>query len=172
MRFVVILGSNSGERRQLLERATSIVASRTGRLLMTSGFYETEPWGFESEELFLNQVAVFESEFAPEVFLSFCLQTEQELGRVRTPQVRYSSRTIDIDILFCDDAVVNTPTLTVPHPRLQERNFVLTPLNEVLPDFIHPILHKKVSELLEACPDTLVAKRVSVPESVDSLSLS
>lgn len=155
----VILGSNSGNRREIIDKAVSIL-SVAGQLISSSSFYETEPWGFESTEQFLNKVAVLDTAMSPEAFLKYCLETEKALGRTRTPGVRYSSRTIDIDILFCDQQIINTPDLTVPHPRIAERNFVLAPLNEIMPDFIHPVLHKKISGLLSLCPDKLAVKRI------------
>lgn len=159
--IVTILGSNSGDKHRLLDEAVSLL-SQAGRVIKQSSFYETEPWGFEADENFLNRVVVFDTDLSPHDFLRHCLNVEQRLGRVRkTGGPRYASRPIDIDILFCDDRIIDTPELTVPHPRLCERNFVLTPLAEVLPDFIHPIKKQSIANLLAVCPDRSEVKKIS-----------
>lgn len=160
MQVTVILGSNAGDKRQLFSRAISILAGQGNRVLRKSSLYETEPWGFESQELFLNQAVIFETSLVPGEFLQLCLDTEQKLGRTRTPGVRYSSRTIDIDLLFWDSEIIDTPELTIPHPRIAERNFVLTPLREIMPGFIHPVLKKNISELAGECPDNLSVRQL------------
>ena len=140
----------------LMEQALSLLAKRTGKLQVVSSYYETAPWGFESSEPFLNQVAVFETGLSSRDFLEICLQTEKKLGRIRNaPESGYSSRTMDIDILFCNSDIIESPALTIPHPRITERNFVLVPLVEIMPDFIHPVFRKTIRELAETCPDTL-----------------
>lgn len=160
MRAVTIFGSNSGDRQALITQAIRKL-SETGRIVASSSFYETEPWGFECRENFLNQITVFETALSPEEFLKTCLDTEKQLGRIRTPDgPRYSSRPIDIDLLFCDSRILNTPTLTLPHPRMCERNFVLVPLAEIMPDFVHPVLGKSIATLLEESPDRLQVKKI------------
>ncbi len=161
MQITVILGSNSGDKFQLIRDALTLLEERAGRIKMISSLYETAPWGFESKEMFINQVAVFETPLLPHAFLQICQETEHALGRIRTAHVRYASRTIDIDILFCESLIIRSPELTVPHPRLQERNFVLVPLEEIMPDFEHPVLHKKISVLLSESPDSLAVKKQS-----------
>lgn len=160
MLITVILGSNSGDKKHYLHEAARLLSEKAGKITAASSLYETAPWGFTCQENFLNQVLVFETELNPQTFLQTALQTEQILGRKRDASVRYSSRTIDIDLLFCGSQIIHTPELTLPHPRIAERNFVLTPLNELMPDFIHPILHKTVSQLLSVCPDPLTVKRL------------
>ena len=94
-------------------------------------------------------------------FLQRCLETEKRLGRIRLAGgPRYSSRPIDIDLLFYDSVILNTPDLILPHPRMQERNFVLTPLAEILPDFVHPVFQKTIATLLQECPDKLEARKL------------
>lgn len=161
MQIVTIFGSNSGDKYQIIKEATSILSS-AGQILMASSFYETEPWGFECKENFLNQVIVFETPLSPLDFLHRCLETEKQLGRIRNPQgPRYSSRPIDIDILFCESLVMDTPELILPHPRLTERNFVLTPLAEIMPDFVHPVLSKTITQLRSECPDQSMVKKAT-----------
>lgn len=154
MQSITIFGSNSGDKYQIITEATRLLSEVAGEVVMASSFYETEPWGFECDEKFLNRVIVFETSLSPQEFLKACLDTESRLGRVRNSNgPRYTSRPIDIDILFYDSLILNTPELILPHPRLCERNFVLTPLSEILPDFIHPIFQKKISLLREECAD-------------------
>lgn len=158
--IATILGSNSGDKYQLLKEAAHLL-SASGKIIRQSSFYETEPWGFESDENFLNQVIIFETPLKPSDFLHCCLEVEKKLGRVRNPNgPRYTSRPIDIDILFCDSRIINTPELTVPHPRICERHFVLAPLAEVMPEFIHPGKQKSIQELLSICPDCSIVKRI------------
>lgn len=170
VRVVLLTGGNLGEVAQTLATARRKLAERAGRELAASTLYESEPWGFEAPERFLNQVLVLDTSLEPEQLLDCCQQIEQEGGRVRpqsqtqvlqnvegqsvadepTPPLRqYSSRSLDIDILFYGDQVIDTPRLQVPHPLLHRRGFVLRPLAEVLPDFVHPVLHKTVSQLLD-----------------------
>lgn len=165
MQVVTILGSNSGDKFRLMEQAVSLLSEEAGKITLASSYYETAPWGFECEEDFLNRVVVFETEICPESFLQTALDTEKRLGRTRPANgTRYTSRPIDIDILFYGTKIIDTPTLIVPHPRLELRNFVLTPLCEILPDFIHPVSHKSIQTLWEECPDKSEVRKIdSVP---------
>lgn len=159
---VTILGSNSGNKYLLMEKAIHLLSEKAGKFLLASSYYETEPWGFECDENFLNRIVVFRTALSPEQFLQVCLDIEQQLGRIRSGNnPRYTSRPIDIDILFYGSEIISTSDLTIPHPRLTERNFVLTPLNEVMPDFIHPVLHQSISTLLDECPDKLKVVRTA-----------
>jgi len=159
MQAVTIFGSNSGQKQELITQAIHRLSS-VGKAILSSSFYETEPWGFECNENFLNQITVFETSLSPQAFLDCCLQTEKQLGRIRFPGgPRYSSRPIDIDLLFCDSLIIHTPGLVLPHPRLCERNFVLVPLSEIMPDFIHPVSGKTIARLLAESPDRLQVKK-------------
>lgn len=162
MQAVTIFGSNSGKKQELIIQAIRQL-SQAGEIVLSSSFYETEPWGFKCHENFLNQITVFETLLSPEEFLKTCLDIEKKLGRVRTSNgPRYSPRPIDIDLLFCDSQIINTPTLTLPHPRLSERNFVLIPLAEIMPDFVHPVLGKTIANLLTESPDRLQVKKSDI----------
>jgi 2-amino-4-hydroxy-6-hydroxymethyldihydropteridine diphosphokinase len=114
-----------------------------------SSVYETPPWGFTEQGAFLNQVVKVETYLEPEPLLRHLKRLETALGRV--PSFQNGPRLIDIDILFFDELIVNTPPLVIPHPRLHERAFVLVPLAEIEPGLMHPILQKPVSELLTVC---------------------
>src|SRR5688572_15059077 len=140
------LGSNLGDRRALIGRALDRLAPRR-----VSSIVETEPWGVADQPRFLNAVAEIETDLAPGALLDRLLDLERDLGRVRTG--RWSPRTIDLDLLLFGDRQVNTPSLTVPHPRLHERLFVLEGLAELCPDLRVPGLDRTVHELLEACPE-------------------
>ena len=160
MVITVILGSNSGDKAEYIRQATNLLIERSGKLAASSSLYKTAPWGFESDEPFLNQVLQIETGLCPETFLQQALAIEKALGRRRLSSVRYASRTIDIDLLFCDSEIIGTPSLTVPHPRIAERRFVLVPLNEIMPGFVHPLLRKSISQLLAECDDPLSVKKL------------
>ena len=161
MTVATIFGSNQGDKYRILQAAVTTLSAAVGKVVRESSFYETAPWGFVCEECFLNQVVVFDTLLSPERFLYHCQETEKKLGRQRNLDgPRYSSRPIDIDLLFYGSQIVHTPDLVIPHPRIAERNFVLTPLAEIMPDFVHPVFRKTISELLALCPDKLAVKRL------------
>lgn len=142
------LGSNLGDRKKLITDATMICGSIIGNLVCLSSLYETEPWGFTSKNKFLNAVILIETEHSPELCLQMVNAIEREMGRVRSGE-GYHDRPIDIDILFYDDQVIDTPSLKVPHPLMPERDFVLRPMAEIAPDFVHPQLKKTMQTLLD-----------------------
>ena len=150
MKVYFSLGSNLGDRAQLLEKALTLLNKEIGNLVSRSSFYETEPWGFSSNHSFLNACCLCETELSPLEVLHRTQQIEKELGRKRkSKNKKYHDRPIDIDLLLCDDLTINTKELTIPHPFMQERRFVLEPLKEIAPDVIHPVLHISISEMLE-----------------------
>ncbi len=149
------LGSNSGPREVMLKEARQKLTERVGVLIRKSKIYETEPWGFHAKQTFLNQVVLLETTLPPYVVLDKILEIESELGRIRDHTHRYRSRTIDIDILYYDDLVIKELDLCIPHPELENRRFILHPLTEIAPRFIHPVLKKSNQELMARCPDTL-----------------
>jgi len=140
------LGSNMGNRLANLKAAISNLTPQMN-VKKKSSVYETPPWGFADQAAFLNQVVKVETYLKPEPFLGHLKRLEAALGRV--PSFENGPRLIDIDILFFDDMVMDTPPLVIPHPRLHERAFVLVPLADLAPDLVHPVLHKPVSELLD-----------------------
>lgn len=162
-RCVVLFGSNMGDKEQIFMQACLLINNRCGTIFDLSAAYESEPWGFEAEEWFLNRAIVLETELAPEPLLKELLDIEKELGRVRHPEVEgYCSRTVDLDLLYYGDRVVLTPRLTIPHPRLHLRRFALVPLCDVMPDFRHPVFQLTQLELLQRCQDGSVVRELYV----------
>jgi 2-amino-4-hydroxy-6-hydroxymethyldihydropteridine diphosphokinase len=149
----ISLGSNVGDRKKNLGKAIRYINVSVGHIIDLSGIYETEPWGFESDEKFLNMVVEVISDLSPFEMMRNFLEIEKKLGRERFKSERYTSRTIDIDLLFYQDLIITEPELTVPHPHLHLRRFVLEPLCQIDPDYIHPVFGKTVTELLANCPD-------------------
>lgn len=153
-----LIGGNLGDREQILDQSINLMQDKIGSLVQLSPIYETEPWGFEHEQNFLNQVVVLESDFAPLLVLDLCQDIEKKMGRVRKKN-RYSERTIDIDILFYEDQIINSERLEIPHPRMKERKFALCPLKDVAEDFIHPVFQKSIAELFDECKDDSEIKK-------------
>ena len=154
---VIITGGNLGDVAGNLAAARDMVAAEAGTIVAESSIRESEPWGFKAPERFLNQVVVVESSLEPEEIVARMQQIEKRLGRKR-PEGRkkgYASRTMDIDLLFYGDRIIETPALTLPHPRIAERAFVLDLLCEIMPGYRHPMLGKTMRELQE----TLEKKR-------------
>ena len=152
------IGTNLGNREFNLEQAITRIEEFIGPVLMTSSIYETEPWGFQAEEKFLNLVVKAETKLTPSGLLGRILMIESLLGRVRGPD-RYSSRLIDIDILLYEEIIIDQESLKIPHPLLQERRFVLVPLCEIASEMIHPVLKKSYAELLKICEDKNEVKK-------------
>lgn len=143
------LGSNLGDRLRLIQEAVAALTVEAGPVTALSSLYETEPWGFSSPHRFLNVALALETSLSPETLLAVTQRIERDLGRThKSVDGRYADRTIDIDLLFVGDAVLDTPALTLPHPRLHLRRFVLEPLCEIAPALLHPLLQKSVSQLL------------------------
>ncbi len=145
------LGSNLGDRAELLSAALSLIETRIGKVIRTSSVYETAAWGTEHQPDYLNLVAEVKTNLYPHGLLQQIMETEQVLGRERL--VKWGNRTIDIDLLFYEDYHFISATLEVPHPRITERNFVLIPLCEIAGTLVHPVFRKNIYELLEQCTD-------------------
>jgi 2-amino-4-hydroxy-6-hydroxymethyldihydropteridine diphosphokinase len=142
------LGSNLGDRLDHLNRATGEIGRRVGRITGQSSVYVSPPWGFEAKEDFYNTVICVETVQTPEELLKNLHLIEQEMGRVRSDSANYQSRNIDLDIIDFDGRVKSTATPILPHPLMHRRTFVLAPLSEINPRWIHPVLKRTAGDLL------------------------
>ena len=142
------LGTNIWNKRRNMITAAALLAERVGDVLALSGFYETEPWGFQSENTFLNAALQLDTSLSPLELLKATQEIEIEMGRTQKSNGAYHDRIIDIDILLYEDLVLQTPELTLPHPLMHERLFVMEPLAEIAPNVIHPVFKKPVISLL------------------------
>ncbi|MEO7174684.1 MAG: 2-amino-4-hydroxy-6-hydroxymethyldihydropteridine diphosphokinase [Saprospiraceae bacterium] len=141
----LLLGSNLGNSMLQLKEAKAYISQEIGEILEESSYYETEPWGFKEQASFINQVIRISTEFAPEPLLDKILEIEQNMGRQRNQPM--GPREIDIDILFYGDLLYQTDRLTIPHPHIPERSFVLVPMMEIAAEFVHPALDKSIETL-------------------------
>ena len=142
------LGSNIGDKKQNIEIAKKHLQNECGNITLVSDYFETEPWGFSSENNFINIALELETKLSPIGLLNKVLNIEKEIGRVRIKNAKtYNDRLIDIDIVFYENEIINTPDLIIPHPLMHKRLFVLQPLSQIIPDFIHPIFKKSIKHL-------------------------
>ena len=142
------LGTNLGDKEQNLRLAVQHIEERIGKVVSLSAFYATAPWGFASDNAFLNAVVCVEISLSPLEILSVTQSIEKEMGRThKSVNGVYSDRVIDIDLLPYDDLILDTPTLKLPHPLMQERRFVMEPLAEIAPDVMHPVLGKTLGNI-------------------------
>jgi 2-amino-4-hydroxy-6-hydroxymethyldihydropteridine diphosphokinase len=146
------LGSNMGDRNAYLQKARKLITEKIGMIKKRSRIYESVPWGIENQNNYLNQVLELKSKFTADEVLQKILDIENKIGRIRNE--KWGERIIDIDILFYNDLIIEKEELCIPHIHLHNRKFVLTPLHEISPDYIHPKYRKKVSELMQECKDT------------------
>ena len=142
------LGTNLGNKEESLRTAMTLIEEQVGTITSQSALYASTPWGFNSENTFLNNAISVETSLTPEELLSTTQRIEHTLGRThKSVDGQYSDRLIDIDILLYDDVVMHTPSLTLPHPLMHRRLFVLEPLSEIAPTMIHPLLQKEITTL-------------------------
>ncbi len=144
------LGSNLGDRVGFVQQATSLLSAHPEiNIVATSSFYESEPWGMESDNWFVNAVVQISTTLSPEDLLTECQRIEQQLGRKRNDDNSYQDRTIDIDIIFYDKLILNNERLTIPHKHFHKRVFMLVPMLEIAEDYVHPFFGKTVESLYE-----------------------
>jgi 2-amino-4-hydroxy-6-hydroxymethyldihydropteridine diphosphokinase len=153
----ILLGSNIENRRAYLNEAKNKL-SLVLEIIQASSIYETSAWGNENQSNYYNQVLAFKTNKSPIELLRFCLATEKVMGRVRSE--KWADRIIDIDILYYNNEIIVTNDLKIPHPLIQERRFVLTPLVEIAPNILHPIWNKNNQQLLNDCKDQLEVKKI------------
>jgi 2-amino-4-hydroxy-6-hydroxymethyldihydropteridine diphosphokinase len=161
------LGSNKGNRALYLERARMIIGNKIGEVLSQSKIYETEAWGISNQPLFFNQCILTVTGLSQTQLMNSIKEIETSLNRIRTGN-QYESRTIDIDVLLFDSLIITTETLTIPHPRMHLRRFVLTPLCEIASEIIHPILGLSIEQLLHQCNDNLNVKICDIKKPVEN----
>jgi 2-amino-4-hydroxy-6-hydroxymethyldihydropteridine diphosphokinase len=154
----LLLGSNLGDRRTLLSEAIKHIETGVGPVLRASSVYETQSWGKTDAPDYLNQVLLLQTKMTAYQVLKKILAIELSMGRMR--EEKWGSRTIDIDILFYGDAVIDEPDLKVPHPEMHKRRFTLAPLAELAPEFEHPLIKKNILQLKNELIDDLVVKKV------------
>lgn len=151
-KVVFVIGGNLGNRVELIEQANKMLRENFSTPLLSSSVFETAAWGNLSEGDYLNQVLVFQTDLDPEAVLIIIQDIENQLGRKR--EEKWGNRTMDIDILYFGQQVIQNQNLIIPHPFISRRRFVLEPLVEILPNFIHPVLKVSNSKMLETCTDT------------------
>ena len=156
----LLLGSNIGDRIGHILNGLNKIGEKAGVINAISSFYETEPWGVTDQADYLNAAVLISTEVEPGSL--FAILKEIETGEGRLDQKKYAPRTLDIDILFYDAEIITTEKLTIPHPRLHLRKFVLIPMAEIAPDHMHPVINKTIEELIAECPDMMEVRRFGV----------
>ena len=154
----LLLGTNLGDRNKNLQIALKAIETKIGEIKQYSSLYETDAWGKTNQPAFLNRVVKIETVLPPRQILQQAQAIEKTMGRVRVE--KWKERIIDIDILYIDQQIMDSPVLKVPHPEIPNRRFTLVPLNEIAPDFVHPVYKKNQHQLLLACKDPLAVRKV------------
>jgi 2-amino-4-hydroxy-6-hydroxymethyldihydropteridine diphosphokinase len=163
--LVLLIGGNMGDRFSYLEKCVSMISKELGEVIRLSSIYETAPWGSVNQQDYLNRAVLVKTNLSPIEVLNKCQLIENQLDRARS--VRWGERTMDLDIIFYNDLIIQTKNLEVPHPRYHLRNFVLIPLNEIIPNKICPEFQISIAELKNKSKDQLI---VSCLEAIHTTS--
>ena len=155
----LLTGGNVGNRQQYLQESANLIGASCGKVTRRSSIYETAAWGKTDQDSFLNQALKLLTGLSADDLMKELLDIELQQGRKRME--KYGARTIDIDILLFNDDIIETDLVTIPHIQMANRRFVLEPLNEIAPDYLHPVLKKTIAQLLKICPDPLPVKKFS-----------
>ena len=162
MNFVFLsIGTNLGQKEENLKKAVEMIEAEAGSIQTLSSVYETEPWEMATSDLFLNMAIKIETALNPHILLKTTLNIENKMGRIRK-DTSYSSRIIDIDILFFNNFIISDKDLVIPHSLISHRRFVLEPLAEIAPQLIHPNFGKSIESLLESCADNCVVRKTEI----------
>jgi 2-amino-4-hydroxy-6-hydroxymethyldihydropteridine diphosphokinase len=153
------IGGNLGKKPENFKKVHRFIQNNLGEIINKSSVYETPPWGFEAKESFWNQVIEIDTNYSPSELLGRIHEIEKQFGRIRNKE-EYSSREMDIDILYYDEIYMETEKLIIPHPHMHQRKFVLVPLAEIDPEIKHPLLRLTSIQMLENCHDESVIKKV------------
>ena len=160
-KIVLSIGSNQGDRKSLIQQAIDIINQEVATVIAVSKLYESPSWGFESEPFYNCAVLIHTSNTASKI-LTKVLKLEKQLGRVRSDEKGYSSRTIDVDLISFNNEIIATSNLNIPHPQMHNRLFVLLPMRDLATDFIHPVLQQNINELIQNCTDSGNCKAIDV----------
>lgn len=158
---IISLGSNLGNRKENIELAYRLIEMSCGNIIKRSSFYETPPWGFDSTSSFYNSIIEIKTALQPLELLTKLKSIEVSMGRVYIDPSKYTDRIIDIDIIDLHGEVLKTEQLELPHPRLDDRDFVLYPLAEILPNWIHPGNNKSINSLLNNLPNERFIEKIN-----------
>ncbi|BAV94912.1 2-amino-4-hydroxy-6-hydroxymethyldihydropteridine diphosphokinase [Ichthyobacterium seriolicida] len=170
-KYYLTLGSNMGDSLCLIKKALRRIEQHIGLISKCSHLYSTQAWGFESENNFLNIAVELNTDFEADKVLSYILDIEKQLGRIRDKRSKgYNSRTIDIDILLSEGLVIDSLNLQIPHPLMCERMFVLVPLIDIAPNCIHPVNNRSICELYNMCKDKNAVRKIGDSSSVIKIS--
>ena len=161
MQVFLSLGGNLGNTQEIFEACYPLIENKVGAILQQSSLYRTAAWGLQDQADFVNQVLLVKTELIPEAILVAIQAIEKDFGRER--KVTWGPRTLDLDILFVDQQIIQTANLQVPHPHIQNRKFILIPMNEIAADYEHPVLNKSIAELLLETKDTSAVSLIQHP---------
>lgn len=156
----LLIGGNLGNRSANLKKAILLIDQTCGKIVQTSAIYETAAWGLTNQPAFYNQVIKLQTNLLPELLMEKLLAIESKMGRIRAKKL--GPRIIDLDMLFYNQIVLETEILTIPHPAIAQRRFVLIPFAEIAPLFMHPVYQKTIEDLLIECPDQLDVQKLSI----------